>query len=169
MKTKQHRYTALFLALLVLTSTVGIGINTMLCKCTGKQYISMFSSSADSDCCKLKKTKNKPTKNRKAACCTKSQNKKCAVKQDLGSPAIKADKKCCISDFQYVKADIDFNSYFAEELPISTDTDALLYTNNYHSEPQQTKIASVLTKTSNKAPPNLHGKSLLHRYQIYRC
>jgi hypothetical protein len=169
MITKQHRITAIFLALLVLTSTVGIGMNTMLCKCTGKHYIPMFSATGDSECCKSKKAKDKPTKNRKTDCCSKSQNKKCSEKQDINEPLIKADKKCCSSDFQYVKADIDFNYIIDEQLPTSNYVDALVFGNNYYVEPQKTKIAALLTKTSNKAPPNLYGKSLLHRYQIYRC
>ncbi|WMX15823.1 MULTISPECIES: hypothetical protein [unclassified Aureispira] len=161
MTTTKHKITAFSLAFLVLISTTGIGLNIMLCNCTGVQYLAILASKMNLECCKEKLAAAKKN------CCTNSKT----IQQDnFDSPTIMAEKECCSSSFKYAKANI--NLELVKEIPLPTTSfvhtfwvpsKVLPYT-----EPLLLPQNVACSNTSNKAPPRFK-ESILNWFQVYRC
>ena len=164
MTSTKHKITAISLAFLVLISTTGIGLNIMLCNCTGQQYLAILASKLNLECCKAKLVEA----SKKSCCASSSKAKKQPT--HFESPTIMAKDDCCTSSFKYAKANI--NLELAEE--------TLLPTNNFALYPEavypviQYETPLILPQTigyynlSNKAPPRFK-ESILNWFQTYRC
>lgn len=159
MKPSNHRQIALFLAFLILISTTGIGLTTVVCQCTGQSSLAFLSLNFDKDCChKTKKSVHQLHKNK---CCKKNHPSQDALGKQL--------KGCCDSNFEYFVSDIQLSnpSYEFELSTVLLHTDIPLQyfsAYNYSIQPPQ-----FLPNTANKAPPKLTGKDILIKYQVFRC
>ena len=164
MTSTKHKITAISLAFLVLISTTGIGLNIMLCHCTGQQYLALLATRLNLDCCK-----DKLAEAAKKSCCSKSTTIK-KQQNDFESPTIMAKKDCCSSSFKYAKANI--NLEFSKEVPLPTSSFVAAYSvaNLVVQYEQPTLIPQRLaySNLSNKAPPRFK-ESILNWFQIYRC
>ena len=172
MTLKQQKISAISLALLVLISTTGISMNMMLCNCTGKQYLSVFASMMDLDCCKVKLQEVKVEKTSKHDCCTKKQTKSCNKEQkNSGKTTILAQKKCCKSNFKYAKANINLDVVSLQELPVSNLVLPLAYSfpTTFHLDFVAFPKTIALEGPPNKAPPRYNGQALMNWFQVYRC
>lgn len=164
MTTTKHKITAISLAFLVLISTTGIGLNVMLCHCTGQQYLALLASKLNLECCK-----DKLAEAAKKSCCSNATTIK-KQPNSFESATIIAEDDCCSSSFKYAKANI--NLELAKDIPLPTTNFAFNYQSanpvvhyeQYIFAPQQIAYNSL----SNKAPPRFKG-SILNWFQIYRC
>lgn len=164
MATTKHKITAFSLAFLVLISTTGIGLNIMLCNCTGQQYLALLASQLNLECCK-----EKLAEAAKKSCCSTST----IIKQqptNFESPTIMATKKCCTSSFKYAKANINLELTEGIDLP-TTNWLPYLWLDRYTVQYEQAPLIPQIIaqgRLSNKAPPRFKD-SILNWFQIYRC
>jgi len=161
-KTK-HKITAISLAFLVLISTTGIGLNTMLCSCTGQQYLAFLVTKLNLNCCKG--TLGDAVKEN--SCSSSSIIKKQQSNFELPSVIEKED--CCSSSFKYAKASI--NLELSEEIPLPTSSLVAyhwFYTLLPYEQPVLIPQTVAYSNLSNKAPPRFK-ESILNWFQIYRC
>lgn len=164
MTNTKHKITAISLAFLVLISTTGIGLNIMLCNCTGQQYLALLASRLNLDCCK-----DKLAEAAKKSCCPSASSIKNQA-NSFDSPTIMAKEECCSSSYKYAKANI--NLELAKEIPLPS-TDFVFHplrTNFVVQYQQPTLIPQTIaySNLSNKAPPRFN-ESILNWFQIYRC
>lgn len=164
MTSTKHKITAISLAFLVLISTTGIGLNIMLCNCTGQQYLALLATKLNLECCK-----DKLTKVAKESCCSPTTTNK-KQQGNFDAPTIMAEDDCCSSSFKYAKANI--NLELAEEISLPTTNFVIPYylPNAIVQYEQAALIPQTLTYSnlSNKAPPRFK-ESILNWFQIYRC
>lgn len=164
MTSTKHKITAITLAFLVLISTTGIGLNIMLCNCTGQQYLALLATKLNLECCK-----DKLAKAAKESCCSPTTTSK-KQQSNFDSPTIMAEDDCCSSSFKYAKANI--NLELAEEIPLPTTNFVTQYyfQNTTVQYEQALLVPQTLTYSnlSNKAPPRFKD-SILNWFQIYRC
>jgi hypothetical protein len=164
MTNTKHKITAISLAFLVLISTTGIGLNIMLCHCTGQQYLALLATKLNLECCK-----DKLAKAAKKSCCSKATTIK-KQQTNFDSPTIMAEDGCCSSSFKYAKANI--NLELAEEIPLPTTNFVVNYwVHNaiiQHEQPTLIPQKLAYSNLSNKAPPRFK-ESILNWFQIYRC
>ena len=152
---KQH---ALFLAILIFISTIGIGQTAVLCKCTSKTSVSILSCDKNQMCCK--KSSIPPT----------VQSRKCCNSKSSSHQQVEPHKKnCCNSDFEFIDADIDLKT--SQKSVFSTVSNTLINDTELYKNLDSPNYASLFSAfyLYNKAPPNLYGITLLVRYQIFRC
>lgn len=165
MTSAKHKITAISLAFLVLISTTGIGVNIMLCHCTGQQYLALLATKLNLECCK-----DKLAQAAKKSCCSKATTVK-KQQTNFDSPTIMAeDDGCCSSSFKYAKANI--NLELAEEIPLPT-TDLVVKhwiptATVQYEHPVLIPQTLAYSNLSNKAPPRFK-ESILNWFQIYRC
>lgn len=163
MTSTKHKITAISLAFLVLISTTGIGLNIMLCNCTGQQYLAVLASKLNLECCK-----DKLAEAAKNNCCSSSTSIK-KQPNNFELPTIMADDDCCSSSFKYAKANI--NLELSEEIPLPTISFVLNYFINalvQYEQPVRIPQTIAYSSLSNKAPPRFKT-SILNWFQIYRC
>ena len=165
MTSTKYKITAISLAFLVLISTTGIGLNVMLCNCTGQQYLALLATNLNLECCK-----DKLAKAAKKSCCSRATTIK-KQQNNFESPNIMAEDDCCCSSFfKYAKANI--NLELGEEILLPT-TEFVInswITNTFVQYEQPVLIPQTITYSnlSNKAPPRFK-ESILNWFQIYRC
>jgi len=164
MTSTKHKITAISLAFLVLISTTGIGLNIMLCNCTGQQYLALLASELNLECCK-----NKLAEVAKKGCCSGATKVK-KQQNNFESPTIMAKKDCCSSSFKYAKSNI--NLELAEEIPLPTTNFVFEHwiknTAVQYKQPVLIPQTIAYSNLSNKAPPRFK-ESILNWFQIYRC
>lgn len=164
MTSTKHKITAISLAFLVLISTTGIGLNIMLCNCTGQQYLALLADKLDLECCK-----DKLAETAKKSCCSSTTTIK-KQQNNFESPNIMADDDCCSSSFKYAKANI--NLELGEEILLPTTAFVVnhLLASPFVQYEQPVRIPQTVTYSnlSNKAPPRFKGP-ILNWFQIYRC
>ena len=164
MTSTKHKMTAISLAFLVLISTTGIGLNIMLCHCTGQQYLAILATKLNLECCKAKLAKSA-----KKSCCSSSTTIK-KQQNNFESPTIMAEDHCCSSSFKYAKANI--NLELSEEILLPTTNFVVNHsiTNAFVQYQQPVLIPQPIAYSclSNKAPPRFK-ESILNWFQTYRC
>ncbi|MBL4649344.1 MAG: hypothetical protein JKY03_06390 [Aureispira sp.] len=164
MTSTKHKITAFSLAFLVLISTTGIGLNIMLCHCTGQQYLALLATKLNLECCK-----DKLTEAAKKSCCSNSTTIK-KQQNNFESPTIMAQDDCCSSSFKYAKSNI--NLELSEEIPLPTTSFVVNHwipdTFVQYEQPVLIPQTIAYSNLSNKAPPRFK-ESVLNWFQIYRC
>lgn len=165
MTSTKHKIIALSLAFLVLISTTGIGLNIMLCHCTGQQYLAVLATKLNLECCK-----DKLAEAAKKSCCSNSTTIK-KQQNNFESPTIMAQEDdCCSSSFKYAKSNINLELAEKTPLPITSLTINHWVTDMFVQYEQPVLIPQTIaySNLSNKAPPRFK-ESVLNWFQIYRC
>jgi hypothetical protein len=160
MESLAHRQLALFLAILVLFSTTGIGLTTYVCQCTGQSSLALLSPEFHKTCCHHQK---KPVKKQpKSNCCSPKLSKGTKVLDN-------SSKGCCDSNYEYIASDINLsNSSVDLVLPLTIS----ILDNHYYGYSYQDislLVQDYYTNLSNKAPPFYSGKDRVIKYQNFRC
>ena len=152
---------SLFMAFVMLVSSLGATGYERHCGCTGKVLKSVFFKSK-SDCCshaKSQKTKS---------CCSvkkqKAQKRECSIKT----------KKCCDTKLTYNhydgEATFDLQSENAEKQSTITATLAQHFSGLQAESPSSNNFLKLRFKFADLAPPYfLSGREILSRIQTIRC
>ena len=145
--------TALSLALMVWTSTIGFNMHLLYCFCKEEWKVSLFEP--DDTCTALKETNSKP-------CCSK--NKGCSVNTD---PTEFQKTPCESTSVQFVKISDKFLPSKDVSTDILPDFTAIL---------SQLAISAIFVSAQdlspsdhNKAPPLPYGRTLLTFLQLMLC
>lgn len=179
------RIQALFLALLVLSSSIGLNFVHEWCKCSGKEAFAFFAAKEEKACCSLKK-QQEPAK----SCCKHSTKAStCGTEQTdafLGSWAslglVKEELRanCCGQEFLHFALELEGLPEVGLKLPSHSSNCPLCKAASLPMRAQivlpQNKYpqrASSYYKTApNKAPPQslyAHSIDYLNIIQVYRC
>lgn len=170
MENKGLKYTAVFMALLILISSVGVSTYSSLCLCTGKVTSSLLwetTHTNDSCCSKKEQKKCKKAEQVKSCCSIKHATQKtnsCQAKH----------KDCHETDIEYQHLEIDAEVQSAQFS--FTPIHVLAFLPNYWKglgshliSPDYLPNSFVLERPINKAPPLPYGRRLLNFQEIYRC
>ncbi len=99
---RRSPFWSVFLILLVLLGNTGVGLTSILCGCTGKQYTSFFAPAEE--CCEHAKAEQ--PKAEKKTCCAQHSQERCSILQaSKGSENEQISKRCCSKNSGYWHTD----------------------------------------------------------------
>ncbi|MCH2043583.1 MAG: hypothetical protein MK212_05535 [Saprospiraceae bacterium] len=170
MKNKGLQHTAIFMALLILISSVGVSSYSSLCICTGKITSSILweASPVKDNCCSKKEQKKCRKADQPKSCCSVKhiipKNNSCQAQH----------KDCHETDIEYQHLSIDAE---IQQVSFSFSTvhvlaflpDCWKGLGNHLVSPDYLPNSFVLEYPIERGPPLPYGRSLLKFQEIYRC
>jgi hypothetical protein len=166
--TQQQRISAVFLAILILVSSVGWSSYARYCSCANEVYTSLFAKN-EGTCCKhhaAQKAKAAP----KHSCCSLQHTKEKALSEE---DSCKKSDNCCHTQVKYMALDADATlAQAALDLPnLLTDWNFSAKTNLLYPNFIRNYSLSNYDKGMflPNAPPPKSGRQLLQFIQVMRC
>ena len=166
--TQQQRISAIFLALLVLVSSVGWSSYARYCSCANEVYTSIFAKN-EGTCCKhhaAQKAKEEP----KHSCCSLQHTKEKSLSEE---ESCKKSDNCCHTEVIYMALDVDATlAQVSLDLPNSlmywdfSAINCLIYPNFIHHYSLSNYEQGLFLPN---APPPKSGRQILQLIQVMRC
>lgn len=166
--TQQQRISAIFLALLILVSSVGWSSYARYCSCANEVYNSLFAKN-EGACCKhhaAQKAKAAP----KHSCCSLQHTKEKALSEE---ESCKKSDNCCHTQVKYLALDADATlAQVSLDLPNSLmdwvfSAKASLVFPNFIRNYSLSNYEQGLCLPN--APPPKSGRQILQLIQVMRC